>query len=171
MTEGVAGDATEQLSDTVALWRLGAVPASDVVDAAVECLVADVDSPALRELAGQSPSESRFILDPLIDQALDELGVDRLVLENPQRAALTAVLRRHKRGELSAAAAGKWAHSYIGHLGDARCQVFVDFDDMYETVNYASYTAADLDEWMSEESDAFLAGLASPGRTRVWRSP
>jgi hypothetical protein len=171
VTDGDAGDATGQLSDAVALWRVGAAPASDVVDAAVECLVADVDSPALRELAGESPRESRFILDPLIDQALDELCVDRLVLANPQRAALTAVLKRYKRGELTAAAAAKWAHRYIGHLGDARCQVFVDFDDMYDTVNYASYTAADLDKWMAEESDAFLAGRASPGRTRIWRSP
>jgi hypothetical protein len=171
MTDEVAGDATGQLSDAVALWRVGAAPASDVINAAVECLVADVDSPALRELAGESPRESRFILDPLIDQALDELGLDRLVVANPERAALTAVLKRYKRGELPAAAAAQWAHRYIGHLGDARCQVFVDFDDMYDTVNYASYTAADLDEWMAEESDAFLAGRASPGRTRIWRSP
>jgi len=91
--DGVAADATGQLSDAVALWRVGAASASDVVDAAVECLVADVDSPALRELAGESPRESRFILDPLIDQALDELGADRLVIVNPQRAALTAVLK------------------------------------------------------------------------------
>jgi len=169
--DGVAADATGQLSDAVALWRVGAASASDVVDAAVECLVADVDSPALRELAGESPRESRFILDPLIDQALDELGVDRLVIVNPQRAALTAVLKRFKRGELTAAAAAQWAHRYIGHLGDARCQVFVDFDDMYDLVDYASYTAADLDEWMAEESDAFLAGRASPGPARIWRSP
>jgi hypothetical protein len=91
-------DAIGRLSDAVALWRVCAAPASDVVDAAVECLVADADSPALRELAGMSPRESRFILDPLIDQALDELGADRLVAANPQRAALTAVLKRYTRG-------------------------------------------------------------------------
>jgi len=42
---------------------------------------------------------------------------------------------------------------------------------MYDLVDYASYTAADLDEWMAEESDAFLAGRASPGPARIWRSP
>ena len=169
MPDRAGEDATGRLSDAVALWRVGAAPASGVVDAAVDCLVADVDSPALRELAGESPRESRFILDPLIDQALDELGVDRLVVANPQRAALAAVLKRYKRGELTAAAAAQWAHRNIGHQGDAACQIFVDFDDMYDTVNYASYTMADLDEWMAEESDAFLAGRASPGRTRIWR--
>jgi len=169
MPDRAGEDATGRLSDAVALWRVGAAPASGVVDAAVDCLVADVDSPALRELAGESPRESRSILGPLIDQALDELGVDRVIAANPQRAALAAVLKRYKRGELTAAAAAQWAHRYIGHNGDAAGQIFVDFDDMYDTVNYASYTVADLDEWMAEESDAFLAGRASPGRTRVWR--
>ena len=79
------------------------------------------------------------------------------------------MLRRYKRGELTAAAAAQRAHQYIGHNGDAACQIFVDFDDMYDTVKYASYTTADLDEWMAEETDALLAGRASPGRTRIWR--
>jgi hypothetical protein len=79
------------------------------------------------------------------------------------------VLKRYQRGELTAAAAAEWAHRYIGHSGDAAGQIFVDFDDMYGTVNYASYTVADLDEWMAEETGAFLAGWASPGRTRIWR--
>ena len=170
MPDRAGEDATGRLSDAVALWRVGAAPASDVIAAAVDCLVADVDSPALRELAGESPHESQFILDPLIDQALDELGVDRVIAANPQRAALAAVLKRYKRGELTAAAAAQWAHRNIGHQGDAACQIFVDFDDMYGTVNYwGSYTVADLNEWMAEETDAFLAGRASPGRTRIWR--
>lgn len=169
MPEQAGEDATGRLSDAVALWRVGAAQASEVVDAAVDCLVADVDSPALRELAGESPRESRSILDPLIDQALDELGVDPVVVANPQRAALTAVLKRYKRGELTADAAAQWAHRFIGHNGDPTCQIFVDFDDMYNTVDYSSYTVADLDEWMAEESDAFLTGRVSPGRTRVWR--
>ena len=88
MPDRAGEDATGRLSDAVALWRVGAAPASGVVDAAVDCLVADVDSPALRELAGESPRGSRFILDPLIDQALDELGVDRLVVANPNEQHL-----------------------------------------------------------------------------------
>ena len=146
MPDRAGEDATGRLSDAVALWRVGAAPASDVVDAAADCIVADVDSPALRELAGESLRESRFILDPLVDQALDELGVDRVIVASPQRAALTALLKRYARGELTAAAAAQWAHRYIGHNGDAACQIFVDFGDMHDTVNYASYTVADLDE-------------------------
>jgi hypothetical protein len=81
-------DAIGRLSDAVALWRVCAALAPDVIDAAVECLIADVDSPALRELAGESPRESRDILDPLIDQALDELGVGRLVAATPNKQHL-----------------------------------------------------------------------------------
>ena len=130
-----------RLSDAVALWRVGA----------------------------NSRANHHANRDPLIDQALDELGVDRGIVANPQRAALTAVLKRYKRGGLTAAAAAQWAHRYIGHQGHAASQIFVDFDDMYDTVNYASYTVADLDERMAEETDAFLPGRASPGRTRIWR--
>ena len=97
-------------------------------------------------------------------------GLTGSLLPDSRRAALTAVLKRYERGELTAAAAAQWAHRYIGHNGDAACQIFVDFDDMYDTVNFASYTVADLDGWMAEESDAFLAGRASPGRTRIWRA-
>jgi hypothetical protein len=30
-------------------------------------------------------------------------------------------------------------------------------------------SVAHLDEWMADETDAFLAGRASPGRTHIWR--
>ena len=165
-------DAVRRLSDAVALWRVGAGPASDVVDAAVGCFVADVDSPALRELAGVPPREPRFTLDLLIYQALGELDSSPLAGTSPQRAALEAVLRRYQNGELTAAEAARWAHQHIGHHGDAACQVFVDLDDMYDTVNYSpSYTVADLNGWTAEEAAAILAGQASPGRTRIWRRP
>ena len=38
------------------------------------------------------------------------------------------------------------------------CKIFVDLDDMYDTVGYSAYTKADLDEWMAEETGAFLSG-------------
>jgi hypothetical protein len=37
---------------------------------------------------------------------------------------------------------------------------------MYDTVNCASYTAADLDEWMAEETDAFP--LMAADRACYW---
>jgi hypothetical protein len=42
---------------------------------------------------------------------------------------------------------------------------------MYDTVEYSDYGTDDLDRWTADEADAFLAGLPSPGRTTVWRTP
>ena len=56
-----------------------------MIDAAVACLVADVDSPTLRVLAGESPAGSRFDLEPVIEQTLDELGLHVLPAQTPGR--------------------------------------------------------------------------------------
>ncbi|WP_432885511.1 hypothetical protein ACQPYH_01610 [Kribbella sp. CA-245084] len=164
-------EAAALLADAVSLWRLSPGTANEVIDAAVQCLVAGVDSPTLRELAGASPRDSRFVLEPLIEDTLDELGMEDVLAVNAQRGAFAAVLRRFKRNDLSARELVRWAHTNIGHDGDARCQVFVDLDDMYDTVDYSDDGTEDLDRWTAEEVDAYLEGRRSPGRTTVWRTP
>ena len=170
MTAG-PDEAVEGLCDAVSLWRLSAAYTGDVVDAAVACLVAGVDSPTLRQLASASPQDSQFELEPMIDTTLNELGRGHVLAGEPQRGALTAMVRRFKDGTLEARDLAAWAHRYIGHDGDPSCQVFVDLDDMYDTADYSDYDEASLDAWTSEEADAFLAGEPSPGRTEVRRSP
>lgn len=164
-------DATVRFRDAVNLWRISATNTGEVIDAAVGCLLAEVDSPTLRELAGASPRDSQFELEPMIERTLQELGLEEVLDVGPQRGALTAMIRRFNDGDLSARDLARWAHSYIGHDGDASCQAFVDLDDMYDTADYADYGAGDLDRWTAEEADAFLAGRPSPGRTSVWRTP
>lgn len=164
-------DAVALLADAVSLWRLSPGNANEVIDAAVQCLVADVDSPTLRELAGASPRDSQFVLERLIEDTLQELEMQDALAVNAQRGAFAAVLHRFERNEVSARELARWAHTNIGHDGDARCQVFVDLDDMYDTVNYSDYATEDLDHWTAEEADAFLKGRPSAGRTTVWRTP
>ncbi|MGW6197133.1 hypothetical protein ACWF0M_13385 [Kribbella sp. NPDC055110] len=164
-------EATALLADAVNLWRLSPGNANQVIDAAVQCLVAGVDSPTLRELAGASPRESQFVLEGLIEDTLQELGMQEVLAVDAQRGALAAILRRFKGNELSAHDLARWAHTNIGHGGDARCQVFVDLDDMYDTADYSDYGTDDLDRWAAEEAEAFLEGRPSPGRTTVWRTP
>ncbi|MFI8802072.1 hypothetical protein [Micromonospora chalcea] len=48
-------EALANLHDTVAFWSIGSATSVDVVMAACDCLVAGVDSPTLRILAGGSP--------------------------------------------------------------------------------------------------------------------
>jgi hypothetical protein len=171
MTDRARDETAALLADAVSLWRLTPGNANEVIDAAVQCLVADVDSPTLRELAGASPRDSQFALERLIEHTLEELGMQDVLAGNAQRGALAAVLRAFERHELSARELARWAHITIGHDGDARCQVFVDLDDMYDTVEYSDYGTEDLERWIGEEADAFLEGQPSPGRTTVWRTP
>ncbi len=133
--------------------------------------MAAVDSPTLRELAGASPRDSQFELEPLIESTLQELGLEQILAVSPQRGALVAMIRRFKNGEFSARELARWAHTYIGHDGDESCQVFVDLDDLYDAADYSDYGAEDLDGSTAEEADAFIEGRPSPARTSLWQAP
>lgn len=83
MPDPIPARATSRLAQEARLWRSqtdpgrGSGPGStdSLVAAATDCLVAGVDSPALRELAGVSPDESRYVVGPLLDKVLQELGI------------------------------------------------------------------------------------------------
>ncbi|MFD8482124.1 hypothetical protein [Kitasatospora sp. NPDC059673] len=68
--------------------------------AAAELLVGGHDSPALRELAGCSGRERRDDLEQLWYQVLDELGVERLELQEAERWALRDIAARLVSGDL-----------------------------------------------------------------------
>jgi hypothetical protein len=87
-------EATERFRDAVNLWRISATDTGEVIDAAVGCLLAEVDSPTLRELAGASSRDSQFELDPMIESTLQELGMEEVLDVGPQRGALAAMIRR-----------------------------------------------------------------------------
>ena len=168
MTDLTREGATSLLADAVAIWRLQPGSVKDVIDAAVDCLVADVDTPSLRVLAGADPRDSRWVLEPLIEDTVRELGLPELLSVSPQRAALTVMLRRFKANEVSGRELAGWAHTHVGHDGDADCQPFVDLDDAYDVADYTGQSLSELDRWTHDEADAFLAGRPSPRRRDTW---
>jgi hypothetical protein len=155
-------DARTLLADAVSIWRMSPGTVGDVIDAAVRCLVAEVDSSTLRELAGASPEDSQFVLGPLIEDALAELGMQDVLTANIQRAALAAMLRKRQGGLVTLREVARWAHRNIGHDGDADCQPFVDLDDMYDDAEYSGRDLVELERWASDASDAFLVGRPAP---------
>jgi len=164
--------ARQAFCDAVNVWRLcGAVYVADVIDTATECLVAGLDSPSLRILAGASPRDSMWELDALIRDTLEELGLPGLLDSNVQREALRAMLRRFAAGALSAREIASWAHANIGHDGPADCAPFVAFDDMYDEADYLGYSEQELDQWVAAEATAFLSGLPSPQHTVGYGRP
>lgn len=163
--------ALDRLVDGFCVWRYSPARASaaEVIDAAVQCLVVDLDAPSLRELAGESPLESLWVLEPLAAATLDELGRGDVAHGDPAMTALEAMLRILLRGETEPRDIAKWAHRNIGHDGPERCQPFVDLDDMYDTIDYSNWTPEALDDRLRREAEAYLAGESSPGLTYDWR--
>lgn len=147
----------ERLGDAVALWNLNPKHTPDVIEAAVACLVAGADTPSLRVLAGASPTDSQFELDPLIAATCAELHLETTE-ESTQAAAMRSMARRYVRSEIGAKALTEWAHRSIGHDGDERCQSFVELDDIFDV----ELDEDALDQRLRAEVDAFLDGRPSP---------
>ena len=156
--------------DAISLWRLaGGVRLQDVIDAAIGCLVTDLDGEALRMLAGASARDSIFELEPLILKAVAELEVGDVLEGPPQLGALVVMARRHLEGNVSARDLASWAHTHIRHDGPLECEPLVVLDDMYDTVEYSIYNEEELDRWTTAEASALVHGLPSPGVIGVWR--
>lgn len=94
--------AASELQDRATLWNVGEIPASDVVSAACDALVAGLDSPGLRVLAACTRAEADYDVHDLLPGALDELGLilHPAASEAGQEAAARALARRMLAGEL-----------------------------------------------------------------------
>jgi len=134
----------------------------ELVDAATDCIVAGLDTPSLRVLAGAEPTESQFVIEPLVAATLDELGLSSLMTELPERGALKAMLRRFLDGRLSTRELSSWAHRVIGHDGPGDCRPFVLLDDVYDDWESAGFDLDTLTTQATAEAQAFLDGLPSP---------
>lgn len=101
-----------------------------VVDAAAQALVAGLDSPALRELAGMPRGTNWSELRGVLARTLEQLGVSfDLEPETAQILALRFVCRRHLAGDISMREASTWAHTFVGHEGAELAHDLVILDD------------------------------------------
>lgn len=171
MEDGARREATTAFVDAVSIWRVTDGAPVDVIFAAADCLAKGVDSPSLRILAGESPRESRFVVAPMIEDTMQELGLAEVLDDNPQRTALRVMVRRFLSGDVAARELVRWANSNIGLDGDAACWPFVMLDDYWDEVDFHGASEADLQEWTLREAQAFMAGEPSPGGIDVWRVP
>lgn len=83
---------TAELEDAIGLWQAGKAVSEEVVDAAVNALVAGADSPALRELAGVQARFAAMDAPPLVPGVVRELDLHptgpELALEHRTRDLL-----------------------------------------------------------------------------------
>lgn len=110
-----------------------------LIDAAVGVLVADLDSPALRELAGLYGDEEWELVDRLVRAAASELGLPRPSASRAVRIELARRCREILAGRASARTLAVWAETVDGPMrGDGRfldLRAFVAFEWEYEELD------------------------------------
>lgn len=124
----------ETLRDTVSLWQMRRATAENVVRAACDLLVAGVDGPAMCELAAVSIRYADEEMPPLLEAALNEVG---LTYHEPgstgaHEAALVVMCARVLANEVHPRSLTSWAHVEFGHDGIDLAQGLVDLDDTYD---------------------------------------
>ncbi|MFF2521429.1 hypothetical protein [Streptomyces liangshanensis] len=152
--------AASALQDHAALWSMGDVQASDVVNAACDALVAGLDSPGLRILAACTRAEADYDVHALLPDALEELGLTfyPVVGEAGQEAAARALARCMLVGELTPREFTFRLHQRHGHEL-ALTERLAELDDEYDTLEYGDRTAAQVDAEVMAEARLLAAHL------------
>ncbi|QHT57861.1 hypothetical protein GXP71_18435 [Cellulomonas sp. H30R-01] len=169
MRDTTRNEAQATFADTVRLWRLDEATTRDVVDAAVGCLLGGLDTPTLRQLAGEPSSALRPDVWPMVDRTLVELGLPDAVTEDPLRGATAAMVGRYVRHEISARDLCRWAHGVVGHGEDPVSAELALLDGAYDPDDLGVVGAgraileAELEADLRRETDQAVARfLARP---------
>ena len=152
-------DPLTRLQDATALRSIRQGTAADVIEAACDCLVAGVDSPSLRILAGVSPSAGSQELIQWLEPTLGELGLTYFPEggQEGEDAAVRVMATRLLAGALSPRELARWAHAVIGHDGTPLAEELVMLDDVYDTLEYGEQTEADTDARVLAEARRLTA--------------
>ncbi|MER7458024.1 hypothetical protein [Micromonospora sp. NPDC126480] len=160
-------EALVRLQDAAALWSVSASTAADVIEAACDCLVAGVDSPTLRIVAGLSlvkGSESDE-LRRWLEGALAELSLTyyREGSREGEEKALRIMAHRLLAGTITPRDLTSWAYRFITWDGTPKAAELVGLDNTYEYVDavydgheYTSTAAEDVDADVIAEARRLL---------------
>ncbi len=146
--------ALSAMRDTVALWQVGQASAADVIYAACDLLVADVDSPALRMLAALPVRDSDYEVTELIEPAMSEIGLACHPRETSaaMEAALVALARRVLSATMKPADLAFWAHSAFGHETCDLAETLVELDGVYAVLDCTDLAVVDVDAQVIAEA-------------------
>lgn len=155
-------DVRSLLAVTIGLFRdqdaLVRVTADQVVRAAVDAIVAGLDSPSLGELAGLREESPWF--DEVVSAVVEELGLPQEISEETAVAfALRGKAQDLVDGRITPGDLASWAHQYVGHGGPVNAQVFVEADDEYDYVVAGSAAEARIDDEIRTAALAITHGL------------
>jgi hypothetical protein len=168
------------LQDTAVLWSARSSRAEDVVAAACDCLVAGVDSPTLRIVAGipMTKGSESDQLRPWLEGALAELSLTYYPegSREGEEEALRVMARRLLAGTITPRDLTSWAYRFVTWDGTplaanliALDNAYVYVDAVYDGHQYTSTEATDVDEDVIAEARRLVSdttstkALADPG--------
>lgn len=158
--------ATTDLADTSALWRAGLVGESEVVRATTEALVAGLDGPTLRMVAGLPAHDPDRELDQLLPSALAEQGLPSPERDSTEAAytALVALARQVSTGRRTPRELAWWANSGFGCRLDL-AETLAEADVLYEEVEVIDLTIAEIDAIVLAEARRLVGETADVNPT------
>lgn len=165
-------DALARFQDAAILWSVGSGTAVEVIEAACDCLVAGVDSPTLRILAGISPargSESgelrRWLEDALAELALTYY---REGSRQGEDEALRIMARRLLAQVITPRDLTSWAYRFITWDGTPMAVELINLEIThhifyadYEEHDYTSTAADDLDAAVIAEAHRLVCNTSA----------
>ncbi|MER6394401.1 hypothetical protein ABT236_38860 [Streptomyces sp. NPDC001523] len=145
--------AADDLQDLAALWSIGEARAHDVVEVACAALVAGLDSPALRILAGYTRAEAENEVPDLLPAVLDELDLVYYPRDSEagQEAVLRALAHQLPAGKLTPRELASRVHQLFGHQLP-KAERLAELDDEYDIIEYGDRTLAELDAAVTAEA-------------------
>ncbi|MBU9763848.1 hypothetical protein FR943_08330 [Mycobacterium sp. TNTM28] len=142
----------------VGLWYVGQASGPDVVLAACDLLVAELDGQALSELAAVPLADAGGEVPELLEPVLTDLGIPFYPPASPAavHAGLIAMATETVLGAMEPRALTAWAHETFGHQNELT-DGLADLDDIYATAVAANTRPEDIDEDVIEEAWRILA--------------
>lgn len=143
--------------EEAALWRRAQTRAATVVDAAVQALIAGIESPSFVLIAGLGAAEAEGELRELLDAALDEFDLVHLHHDDPEIDVLAAAVlsRRHLTGHLEARQLTEKIHQAHGHDCHPLVEQLSILDDRFDTLRHTpNLTQAQLEREVRVASEA-----------------
>ncbi len=145
--------AARTLQDTAVLWSIGTVSPQAVVKCARDALIAGLDSPSLRILAGLTRIEADYHVPGVLPAALAELGLDFYPRDSRdgQEAAAAALAAQAVSGSLTPRELAAAIHRHFGH-GLPLAERLAALDDEYDLGAYAAMTPEQIDQEVITEA-------------------
>ena len=159
--------ATGTLQDTAALWSIDAVSPQAVVSWACDALIAGLDSPSLRVLAGLTRAEADYYALDILPAALAKLGLDFYPRDSRsgQEAAARALAAQAVSGSLSPRELAAAIHRHFGHSLPLT-ERLAALDDEYDLGAYATMTHEQIDQEVIAEARRLTNGQPDQQTTR-----